>query len=129
MMMSDGKDKGGSDQDRRQHKRYDVKMHVDVSSDDTFLFTYVSNISEMGIFLASEDPMPVGTKLELRFNPIELDEIIEVEGEVMWVNPVRDGDESQSPGMGVKFINVGDEQREKIVQLVKTIAYLHDHWI
>jgi type IV pilus assembly protein PilZ len=129
-MMSNGKDGDAGGQDRRQHKRYDVKLHVDVAAGgDTFLFAYVSNISEMGIFLASDDPEPVGTELKLRFNPIELGEPFEVAGEVVWINPVREGDEPQSPGMGVRFVNLDEEQREKIVQLVKTIAYLHDNWV
>ncbi len=128
-MTSNGKDQGEDPRDRRRHRRYDVKMHVDVSTESTFLFAYVSNISEMGIFLASEDPRPIGTRLRMRFSPIEADETVELEGEVVWVNPVREGDDSQSPGMGVRFVDLGEEKRDKLIQLVKTIAYLHDNWV
>jgi uncharacterized protein (TIGR02266 family) len=125
---SNGQDEGG--RERRRHKRYDVKLHADVSTEDAFLFAYVSNISEMGIFLASEDPKPVGTTLRLKFRAIEGTESFEVEGEVVWINPVReDADEGANPGMGVRFINLDDETREKILALIKTIAYLHDHWV
>jgi type IV pilus assembly protein PilZ len=115
--------------ERRRHKRYEVKLHADVSTDDAFLFAYVSNISEMGIFLASDKPQPVGTLLKLGFKPIETGETLDLEGEVVWINPVRDGEENLNPGMGVKFVNLDDEKREKIIKLIKTIAYLHDHWV
>lgn len=129
-MTSKEKDSERSGKERRRAKRYDVKLHADVTADDAFLFAYVSNISEMGIFLASENPQPVGTVLKLRFKPIEAVEDFEVEGEVVWVNPVRkDVEENINPGMGVKFVNLDEERREKILNLIKTIAYLHDHWV
>ena len=129
-MMSNEEQEGKVGAERRRHKRYDVKLHADVTAEDAFLFAYVSNISEMGIFLASDDPKPVGTQLKLSFKPIEAGKAFDVEGEVVWVNPVRERrDESLNPGMGVKFINIDDDRREKIIQLIKTIAYLHDHWV
>lgn len=129
-MTSKEESQGKVGKERRRHKRYDVKLRADVTTDDAFLFAYVSNISEMGIFLASEDPKPVGTLLKLRFKPIEDTEAFEVEGEVVWVNPVREkADENLNPGMGVKFVNIDDDRREKIIKLIKTIAYLHDHWV
>ena len=52
---------------------------------------------------------------------------IEVEGEVIWVNPYRPGDrENLHPGMGVKFVDMTGEQRDQIRDLVRTFAYLGD---
>ena len=73
-MMSNEEQEAKVGKERRRHKRYDVKLHADVTTDDAFLFAYVSNISEMGIFLASDDPKPIGTQLKLRFKPIEAGE-------------------------------------------------------
>jgi len=128
-MMAEGETEKPDGRERRQHRRYDVKFQVDVEGAENFLFAYVSNISEMGIFVASDRPLSVGSHLKLTFKPIEIAESFEVEGEVVWVNPVREGDESQSPGMGIRFVDLDDEQKEKIVGLIKTIAYLHDHWV
>ena len=118
---------GGAD--RRVHERFDTELSVDWSSGETFLFSYITNISEMGIFVASREPLPVGSMIKLTFKPGDLSDSFEVEGEVVWVDPVREGDANQSPGMGVKFVSLDDEQKEKIVHLIKTIAYLHDHWV
>jgi len=115
--------------ERRRYKRYDVKLHADVTTEDAFLFAYVSNISEVGIFLATDKPLAVGTLMKLRFRPLE-SESFEVEGEVVWVNPVRQKpEENINPGMGIKFVNLDDATRDRIVKLIRTIAYLHDNWV
>jgi type IV pilus assembly protein PilZ len=120
-MASDEKE--GSD--RRSHERFPASISVDYSSGDNFLFSYVENISEMGIFIRSDDPMPIGTSLDLRFKP-EDGEAVDLQGEVVWINPVRIGGENINPGMGVQFRNLSDQQRELVVELVKTIAYLNE---
>ena len=45
----------------------ETSISVDYSSGETFLFSYIQNISEMGIFIRSDDPPRVGTSLRLRF--------------------------------------------------------------
>jgi len=47
--------KAKSGPERRRHKRFDASFAVDYSSGDNFLFAYLQNISEMGIFIRSED--------------------------------------------------------------------------
>ena len=52
---------------------------------------------------------------------------MDLEGEVIWVNPPRDDDDkSRQPGMGLQFVDLGDAQREQLVRLVRTFAYLPD---
>ncbi|MBC7172577.1 MAG: hypothetical protein H5U40_09135, partial [Polyangiaceae bacterium] len=49
--------------DRRGYPRFSIAdVPVDYSDGHTFLFAYVENISEMGIFIRSDDPLPVGTE-------------------------------------------------------------------
>ena len=50
---------------RRQHERFPASIQVDYRSGDTFLFSYIQNISVMGIFIRSDEPLPVGTQIEL----------------------------------------------------------------
>ena len=118
-------DSSSDPSERRSFTRFDVSVSVDYASGDTFLFSYITNISEMGIFLRSEDPLPVGTVLRLRFAP-EGQEPLEVAGEVVWINPIRPGGENLNPGMGVRFMNLTAEVRERVVDLVRTVAYLGD---
>src|SRR5207237_9432366 len=56
----------GSGLERRRSDRYEVTWSVDCQTEDTFLYAYITNISEMGIFVKTEKPLAVGTRLILR---------------------------------------------------------------
>ena len=111
--------------ERREHQRYDTSIAVDYASGDTFLFAYLQNISEMGIFVRTDHPLDVGTPLRLRFH-VDDGEPLTLEGEVTWINPYRDGGDNLNPGMGVRFIGLTAERREQVGALVRTVAYLRD---
>lgn len=116
--------RGGAD--RRVHTRVMVDIEVDYKSADNFLFAYITDISAMGIFIRTNAPEPPGTRLNLRFTPPGGPEL-NLEGRVMWVNPFRPGSyDNINPGMGVQFIDLSAQQREQIVNLVRTFAYLSD---
>jgi type IV pilus assembly protein PilZ len=112
--------------DRRVHARVTVDLEVDYKSADNFLFAYITDISAMGIFIRTNAPEPPGTRLNLRFTPPGSPQL-NLEGRVMWVNPYRPGSyDNINPGMGVQFIELTAQQREQIVNLVRTFAYLSD---
>lgn len=109
--------------ERRQYERFETSISVDYSSGETFLFSYIQNISEMGIFIRSDNPLPIGTSLELRFAP-DGQTPMELAGEVTWINPYRPFGDNLNPGMGVRFRGLTPEMRERVVDLVRTVAYL-----
>jgi len=119
--MSEGDSRGGAE--RRLHERFETELSVDYASGDTFLFSYITNISEMGIFIRSEDPAPIGTRLRLRFGPSD-GAPLSIDGEVVWINPIRPDGDNPNPGMGVRFDELSLELRERVVQLVRSVAYL-----
>ena len=80
----------------------------------------------MGIFVMTTEPLEVGTKLVLKFVPPGRGEPLALGGEVQWVNPIRPLAPSPNPGMGIRFVALTAAQREQIVDLVHTIAYLRD---
>lgn len=110
--------------ERREHRRYPSAIAVDYADGDTFLFAYLQNISEMGIFIRTEEPLALGTKLRMRFQD-EGGEPLVLRGEVAWINPFRAGGENLNPGMGVRFVDLTPERRERVVAMVRTVAYLH----
>ena len=121
---SDNRDEDGlTDDERRIHRRYDTSISIDYSNGDNFLFSYIENISEMGIFVRSEEPLPIGTDLDLRFN-IEGADPLRLKGVVVWINPMRRDGDNLNPGMGVRFTDLTPALREQVVSLVRTIAYL-----
>jgi len=116
-------DRSGAD--RRMAERVFIDFEVDYASEDTFLYAYARNISSLGIFLQTREPEPVGTRLNLRFVVPTSGERLAVEGLVRWINPYRPGDiDSINPGMGIEFVSLTEAQRERIVDLIRLIAYL-----
>jgi type IV pilus assembly protein PilZ len=111
--------------ERRVHDRHDVTWSVDCVADDTFLYASIANISEMGIFVRSEEPLALGTRVTLAFAPPG-HEAFRLTGEVAWINPVRPNGDNPNPGMGVRFIDLTPDNRERLVEVVRTIAYVRD---
>lgn len=112
-------------EERRSKDRIPVVWPIDYKDGENFLYSYITNISVMGLFVHSVEPLPRGTKILLSFAPPN-EELFTLSGEVAWVNPVREGSDNPNPGMGVRFVDLTDEQRERLVELVHTIAYLLD---
>jgi uncharacterized protein (TIGR02266 family) len=111
--------------DRRMAERVFIDFEVDYASDDTFLYAYARNISSLGIFLQTREPEPVGTQLNLRFVEPASGDRLAVEGVVRWINPYRPGDiDNINPGMGIEFVALTQQQRDRIVSLIQLIAYL-----
>jgi type IV pilus assembly protein PilZ len=111
--------------ERRSHDRFDVEWAVDCIADDTFLYAAITNISAMGIFVKTTDPLTLGTRLMLTFEPPGY-EPFKLEAEVAWINPVRANGDNPNPGMGVRFINLRPEDRERLVEVIRTIAYVRE---
>ena len=116
---------------RRSEARHPVHLEVDCSSSgtgDTFLYAFITDISSMGIFIRTDAPLPVGTMLELGFSPpANPDGIepaprrLELTGEVMWNTR---SDDSGAPGMGVRFHHTSPKTRQRLLEIVRAIAYL-----
>jgi type IV pilus assembly protein PilZ len=110
--------------ERREHERVAVCLEVDYRSDDTFLFAYITDMSAMGIFIQTMTPKPAGTLLNLRFRTKD-GKRLDVHGRVIWINQPR-GADSINPGMGVQFVDLTAGEREQIMAMVRTFAYLSD---
>lgn len=107
--------------ERRESTRYDVRLDVNYRHGDNYLFSMTSDASDLGIFLVSEDPLPVGSTLELEFNAPSSREPIRVAGTVTWVEHGATGKE---PGMGIKFIDLTPNVQARIKSLIRIFAIL-----
>lgn len=111
--------------ERRAAQRVLVDLEVDYRSEDTYLFASSKDISATGIFIRAIEPLPPGTRLNLRFRDDAGDDDEELEGEVIWVNPYRpDALTNLDPGMGVRFIGLGAPARRRLLELIRRIAYI-----
>ena len=111
--------------ERRNYDRVDVEWAVDCVADDTFLYAAITIISAMGIFVKTTEPKAVGTTLVMSFSPPGY-EPFKLQGEVAWINVVRPNGDNPNPGMGVRFVNLRPDDRERLVEVIRTIAYVRD---
>lgn len=101
--MSDG-------DDQRDEER--VTINKEFESFDAFIHEYVTNISRRGAFVKSKQPLPVGTRVDLKFTVIMDDiETIEGIGEVVRV-------QKDPPGMGVVFTELSQYSQHLISRLL-----------
>jgi len=98
---------------------------VDCETPDTFLYASITNISALGIFVQTRDPLPVGTRMTLRFAPPAA-EPFTLHGLVQWVNTFRPGGDNPNPGMGIRFTDLSGNDRERLIDIIRTIAYVRD---
>lgn len=111
--------------DRRLAPRVLVDLEVDYASEDNYLFAYITDISETGIFVRTTSPEAPGTHLNLRFSPGDDAAPFELEGEVIWINPYRPGvPDNLHPGMGIRFVALDEDARDRLLELVRRFAYL-----
>ena len=95
---------------RRKDER--VTINKEFESFDAFINEYVTNISRTGVFIKSKQPLPVGTRVNLRFTVIMDDiETIEGTGEVVRV-------EAEPAGMGVVFRELTSYSKNLIDKLL-----------
>ena len=113
--------------ERRSYERLEVEWSVDCETEQTFLFASITNISEMGIFVATHEPLEVGTRLTLRFGMPHDESPFILHGQVAWVNTIRLLSDNPNPGMGIRFVELSPENRERIINSVRTIAYIRDN--
>ncbi len=112
--------------ERRSGERFAVEWAVDCVGEETFLYAEVTNISQMGIFVACTDPFEVGTSLTLKFKPRDDAPEFSLPGRVQWVNRTHAFAKSRNPGMGIRFVDLCGEDRERIVEAIHTIAYVRE---
>jgi type IV pilus assembly protein PilZ len=73
-----------------------------------------------GLFIESVSPLPIGTTLALEFSlPEEPEKWLPAKGLVAWVCPKAD-QYTFSPGMGVRFTEIDQEIRNRVLELVKS---------
>lgn len=105
---------------RRAEERTEVVWAVDCEHADTFLYASITNVSSLGLFVRTESPLPVGTHVRLTFAPRN-DAPFRLHAEVAWINQDTAG---PNPGMGMRFLDLHLEERERLVEAIRTIAYL-----
>lgn len=99
----------GDRSDSRQHPRFEVNAYADLTGTEILLNHRVCNISLGGICLETESLEAVGTVVDLVINFPEIDSVVALKGEVVWVN--REPPED----MGIRYVEL-DEERKRVLK-------------
>jgi uncharacterized protein (TIGR02266 family) len=103
-----GQHDGANDKERRASVRQPVEMWVEELMEGSQVFRRAGNLSRGGMYLDQTIPIPVGTRVRLRFTLPGDDVPLVVMGEIVSISA------SAALGMGVKFVTVPDEAQSRI---------------
>ena len=99
----------------RKHERVPARLEVEFRNASAFLVAYSTNLSRGGMFVETNDPLPVGHQLTLRFAVPTLP-TIEVTGVIAWVQAW--GTNEHEKGMGIRFEHIDERHGDLIDRLV-----------
>jgi uncharacterized protein (TIGR02266 family) len=97
----------------RRYPRHDVELEVTMESERNFYMGLTENLSEGGIFIATHVLKPMGTSIAVSFKLPDVADPVKLVGTVRWVREYSETSDS-SPGMGVRFEQLTEEQSEQI---------------
>ena len=97
-------------QDRRKSPRLDVILKVQFETKEDFQEALIHNISQMGMYLATDTPFDVGNQFLMEIELPGKKGQIKGRCEVVWVNQIEV--EDYPKGMGVQFIEINPEYQE-----------------
>ena len=99
--------------ERREHPRAVVKIEIEFKHTIDFVSSYMLNISKGGLFIKTDEALPLNTIIFLRFTMPGDTMPIETEGKVVWCNTnIAKGYFPR--GMGIKFLKLNSDDAEKI---------------
>ncbi|NMO21553.1 TIGR02266 family protein [Pyxidicoccus fallax] len=105
--------------DARRNGRVRMHTSIDMRSDSNFFTGFSMDISEGGVFIATVDPVPRGTQVELDFT-LPGGRPMKVTGVVRWVRESNSRTPELMPGVGVQFTGLPPEVASAISSFVTT---------
>lgn len=108
--------------ERRKDTRLDVTIKVDYSTKGMFVSNYVTNLSKGGVFIQTDDPLPIQSQINLTFTLPELNITIEAKGKVTWTYDIKKGTSAIISGMGIKFTDLTAEHKALIEDYISKLS-------
>lgn len=102
----------------RDHARVQLKTNINLGSDSNFFTGFSTDISEGGIFVATVETVPQGTKVDLDFT-LPGGRPLKASGVVRWLREPNDHTPDLMPGMGVQFQELQPEVASLISDFVR----------
>jgi len=107
-------------EDRRSSPRLDVILKVRFERKEDFQEALIHNISQMGVYLATDRPFDVGYQFLIEIDLPNDKGQINCKCEVVWVNQVEATDYPR--GMGVQFVELQSKQKKLLEEYLKELG-------
>jgi len=102
--------------DRREDERVSHALKVELEND--FLAKSL-NVSVVGAFVETPNPLEVGEKFPLKLHLPDSKEPLELTCKVIWTNKYGEERKDLKRGMGVKFLNLQSEAKRRIEGFIR----------
>jgi type IV pilus assembly protein PilZ len=106
----------------RTEQRYEVTIPVDCTTQHLFISNHVSNISRGGLFIRSEQPLPLNAEVSLEIRLPETGVRIRATGRVVWNYDVPRGTSRIVPGSGIRFIDMSAADRAALESYLERLT-------
>ena len=103
-------------EDHRVHPRANLRWPVSVQRGGEVTEGVTKDISEGGAYVCCANPLGPNEVLDMVINAP--DKLLNVKAEVVWASMSGLDDEITPRGMGVRFLNIGDEEKRIIAEAV-----------
>lgn len=101
----------------RKHARRKIDVLVRLKILDKEIECPARELSEGGLFVIMDNPLEIGTKTNLILKVGS--DSLKLEGEVVFSITKKKADaQSREPGIGIRFINLGSDLKNKINSLI-----------
>jgi uncharacterized protein (TIGR02266 family) len=110
-------DQEAVDESGRIADRVGVQVRVDLRSENTFFTGFSENISEGGLFIATEAPHEIGDELDVELSLMGGGHRIAQKVVVRWIRPAEAAG-GLPAGMGVQFIELTEHQKDALQEFV-----------
>ncbi len=110
-------DQEAGNDDGRIANRISVEVRVDLRSENTFFTGFSENISEGGLFIATEAPHEIGDELDVELSLMGGGHRIAQKVVVRWIRPAEAAG-GLPAGMGVQFLALTDHEKLALQEFV-----------
>lgn len=107
------------DAEKRQFRREDLEVQVDLESEHNFYTGFTENVSTGGLFIATRDLLPIGSRFRIRFSLPTAEEPIEAECEVRWQRLEQLDNADVTPGLGVRFLDLDEKAQDAVNAFIR----------
>ncbi|MEE2663203.1 MAG: TIGR02266 family protein [Myxococcota bacterium] len=104
--------------DRRRFERAEVVVQIEYSTVDDLFSEFTRDINEGGLFIETEDPLALGTTVDLQFLLPGSSDPIKAAAEIVRLS---DGSGGEPVGMAVEFDSLPADARKRINELIRSM--------